>query len=408
LPTNIINFMKKYMPPNKTILVFIGTYLPGNKAGGPIRSVANVVESLGDEFNFKIITADHDLGQAQPYPGIVPDTWCRFGKAEVYYASKKSFSLRALIKLLNSMDYDVLYLNSLFCLNFTIKPLLLRYLKLIPNITTILAPRGMFSPGALRLKWLKKRVYIFIVRFIGLYSNIIWQASSRFEEIDIRHVFGGTGHQMKDPVIVAPDLVGYQMDHSPYPLRIKKQGTLDIVFLSRISPMKNLDAALAMLKGIQGDINFNIFGPIEDQKYFQICHKICEGLDSNIKVTFHGEVDHAGVQGVLSSNHLFFLPTLGENFGHVILEALLAGCPVLISDKTQWKDLENLGIGWDIPLNSPDKFKAILKRFVEMDNEEFIVFSKRAANFGKTQLNNSTILEQNRELFRSALKISKN
>ena len=109
-----------------------------------------------------------------------------------------------------------------------------------------------------------------------------------------------------------------------------------------------------MLKGVQGDITFNIVGPFEDPKYVQTCRKVCEDLAPNINVCFHGEVDHVRVHEILSSNHLFFLPTRGENFGHVILEALLAGCPILLSDQTPWKGLENFGIGWDIPLNHPE------------------------------------------------------
>ena len=53
-----------------TVLVFIGYYLPGYKAGGPVRSIANVVETLGDEFEFRIVTSDRDLLDEVPYPGI--------------------------------------------------------------------------------------------------------------------------------------------------------------------------------------------------------------------------------------------------------------------------------------------------------------------------------------------------
>ena len=50
--------------------------------------------------------------------------------------------------------------------------------------------------------------------------------------------------------------------------------------------------------------------------------------------------------------HFFILPTLGENFGHVFIEALAAGCPLIISNRTPWLELEKKGIGWDIPLEN--------------------------------------------------------
>ena len=48
--------------PRPIILSFAGHYLPGYKAGGPIRSIANMVDQLGDEFDFRIVAGDRDLG----------------------------------------------------------------------------------------------------------------------------------------------------------------------------------------------------------------------------------------------------------------------------------------------------------------------------------------------------------
>ena len=58
----------------------------------------------------------------------------------------------------------------------------------------------------------------------------------------------------------------------------------------------------------------------------------------------------------------FFFPTLGENYGHVIYEALDSGCPVLISDQTPWRGLSEVGAGWDLPLDKPDLFRQACKR----------------------------------------------
>lgn len=387
---------------DKIILVFVGTYLPGNKAGGPIRSVANLVELLGDEFSFKIITADHDFGVAAPYPEIESDQWCKVGKAEVYYASGKSLTFPRLIYLINSIHFDILYLNSFFCFNFTIKPLLLRYFKLIPDRPTILAPRGMFSQGALNQKRLKKQFYLFFVRAVGLYADIIWQASSKFEKVDIENVFCNAVMKRGAP-LVAPDLVGGSTNETSYLPRTKTSGALNVVFLSRISPKKNLDGALLMLKGLKGDIVFNVYGPEEDRGYSRLCKDICKSLPVNIRVIFHGEVGHAQVHKVFSANHLFLFPTFGENFGHVILESLMAGCPVLLSDQTPWRGLEQLGVGWDIPLHAADKFQAALQACVQMNDDAFSSFSKRAFDFARDHLNDPMALQQNRELFNYAI-----
>ncbi len=172
------------------VLILSGYYLPGYKAGGPIRTLANMVDRLGDEFQFKIVTADRDFEDTKAYPGIKIDGWNRVGKAEVFYMPLKKRSLRCFRRLLCSTDYDILYLNSFFSPQFTIKPLILRRLRLIPDRRLVIAPRGEFSPGALGLKSFKKRAYMTVAKALGLYKDIVWHASSKHEEVDIRHWFG--------------------------------------------------------------------------------------------------------------------------------------------------------------------------------------------------------------------------
>ena len=52
------------------ILVLTGCYLPGFRGGGPLRTIFNAVNSLHGDFDFHILTADRDLGDAAPYPGM--------------------------------------------------------------------------------------------------------------------------------------------------------------------------------------------------------------------------------------------------------------------------------------------------------------------------------------------------
>ena len=71
--------------------------------------------------------------------------------------------------------------------------------------------------------------------------------------------------------------------------------------------------------------------------------KLIAGLPSNVRVAYGGVVAPDEVTAVLRRHHLFFLPTHSENFGHVIVEALAAGRPALVSDRTPWTDLEAAG-----------------------------------------------------------------
>jgi glycosyltransferase involved in cell wall biosynthesis len=154
-----------------------------------------------------------------------------------------------------------------------------------------------------------------------------------------------------------------------------------------------------MLNKIEGKVQFNIYGPIEDQRYWRKCNTIIKSLPDNIEVEYCGIIDNVQVSEVMEAHSLFYFPTHGENFGHVILEALAAGCPILISDQTPWRDLESKGVGWDLPLDRPDLFNAALQKCVAMDEATLKKLSLRAKQFAEETINDPQVLEQNRSLF---------
>ena len=96
-------------------------------------------------------------------------------------------------------------------------------------------------------------------------------------------------------------------------------------------------------------------------------------------------------------------PTFGENFGHVIFEALAAGCPILLSDQTPWRGLKEKGCGWDFPLSDHGAFRRCLQQCVDMDAGSFNRLSHGARECALDYAHNSGGLEQNRELFHAAI-----
>ena len=65
------------------------------------------------------------------------------------------------------------------------------------------------------------------------------------------------------------------------------------------------------------------------------------------------------------------MPTLGENYGHAIFEAMTTGVPVMISDQTPWRNLEQMKVGWDIPLQMKDKFREAITQAAGWNQEEY-------------------------------------
>jgi glycosyltransferase involved in cell wall biosynthesis len=137
---------------------------------------------------------------------------------------------------------------------------------------------------------------------------------------------------------------------------------LRIIFLSRISKEKNLNYAINILRGLKLNILFDIYGPIEDPTLWDSCLEKIKTLPANIIVNYKGIINREDVKKTFIQYDIFFFPTIGENFGHVIVESLLVGTPVLISDRTPWKNLEVDGLGWDLSLDNPNLFiEAIYK-----------------------------------------------
>ena len=394
------------------ILTFTTYYLPGYRAGGPIRTIANMVERLSDTFDFRIVALDRDLGDASPYPDIRGDAWMARGKALVQYVSPEGFGLRKIAEIARSTPHDAIYLNSFFDPRFTQLVLVNHRLGRLCGRPIVIAPRGEFSKGALQLKRFKKSAFIRLATWLKLYDGLTWQASSALEAADIQRAMtvgkrkvgrvGVSGH-----IAVAPNLADSGDNASPSVeagLRYRSDGPLRACFLSRISPMKNLDFALRVLAEVHAPVRFAIYGPIEDAAYWARCKALIAKLPSHIEVAYEGRVEHAQVVPTLAQHDLFLFPTHGENFGHVIHEALLAGLPLLISDQTPWQRLTDQGVGWDLPLDDISAFARRIEEVAGWPLAEHQQWVARARALAVQVGEDPVTLEANRHLFLDAIR----
>lgn len=373
------------------ILVFTGCYLPGYKGGGPIKTIKNLFDQTGEELSFKLITSDRDLGDTSPYAQVSYGIWNEIGNAQVFYSQPGGKGLGQTIRVLREKQHDIVYLNSFFSVRFSLVPLLAA--KLLRQ-KIIVGPRGEFSEGALSLKSQKKSIFIALYKLLGLHRGTVFQASSEYERNDIRRALGP-----KVDIRVAEN-IGAQEFVERIPKRI--DGTLKIVFLSRISPMKNLLGALEMLKHVQQPVDYDIYGPIEDRAYWAECVEMIKTLPPQVKVTHKGELHPDEVVATLSAYDLFFLPTKGENYGHVIAEALCAGLPVLIANTTPWRNLQEQGIGWDLPLNNPGAFSTVIDQLAITPPDEHLQMRQTVLSWAKNKFSQRDAIEANIAMFRYA------
>lgn len=375
------------------ILVLIKHYEPAFRFGGPVRSIVNLVSSLQEEFEFKIICLNRDFREALPLDGIEEGVWLTRSGTQICYLDVGLLKPWRLVKAIRSIEYDLVYLNSFFDPLFSMLPALLMKIRLLKRAPIVIAPRGEFSLGALTLKSFKKSLFMRLQSFVGLYADACWQATSKLEAEDIERALG-------DKVLlqVAPNLSA-----GAFPPRqqrnAKLAGQLRIVFLSRISPKKNLLALIHAAGRLRGSVKLDVWGPIDDTDYWRQCRQAMALLPGNVVATYCGESRHESVSKVLGESDVFALPTLGENFGHVIHEALSAGCPIVISDKTPWRNLADAGVGFDVSLDETDAFVHALQRFVEMGAGEYTLYAERCRAIAIKRKSTAADVRASRQMF---------
>ncbi len=380
------------------ILTLIDAYLPAYKHGGPVRSVAAMVAHLPRTYEFWILTRDRDLGDRAPFPGVMLDRWTDRHGARVLYLSRRAVTLGRLVEVIRDARPDVVYANSLFS-RLTVRYLAARRLGFVPRTPFVLAPRGELSPGALRQKRYKKRPFLEVAKRAGLFKDVLWQASTEMERGEIMRALDlSKGIVVSQNICVARDLV-YRWADTALQRREKIPGAARFTFVSRIVRKKNLLAAIEAVRNVKGDVTFDIFGPLEDRGYWATCARKIERLPPNVRVQYQGELAHEQVADTFSRHHFFVFPTLSENFGHVIIESLSAGCPVVISDQTPWRNLEARRAGWDIPLADLGRWSEVLQRCVDMGSAEHQSLSEGAMRASAEFMDVGKSVQQNTAMF---------
>ena len=336
-------------------------------------TVVNLVDRLKDEFEFGIVTRNHDgAGDPTPFRNVQTGEWNYFEGHQVYYADPKTCTKQLAARLVDEFRPDAIFVNSVFGLTTRIV-LDARRKGLIGRVPVVVAPCGELSDNCLAIKPLKKSTFLGYAKLFRLYEGVIWKASTELEADEIRQQFG-SGLE----IAVAPDIApgsilpDFRTENKPE----KIPGKVKLISVARFAPKKNIAFLLECLSHCKkGEYELDLIGGVDDESYFEECKRHIKVLPKNVKVEIGGPLSYTEVLQRMVRSHFLALPTLNENFGYVLLEALAAGCPLLISENTIWGRVADVGCGQVLRLDSPQDWVTALERCAGIDGEAFSAVS---------------------------------
>jgi glycosyltransferase involved in cell wall biosynthesis len=146
---------------------------------------------------------------------------------------------------------------------------------------------------------------------------------------------------------------GTDIPESLPPRQWRPDGVLRLLFLGRLDPQKGIENLLEALSLIGNhDVRLDIYGT-GDSSYSKRLASLVNDLNLGDRVRFHGRVEAEEKTKVFLAADLCVVPSYGENFGMVVIEALAHGVPVIASKGTPWATLVSKRCGLWVE-NSPE------------------------------------------------------
>ena len=376
---------------NKTkpisVMLFIDWFYPAYKAGGPIKSVNNIVMSLKDPLRFTIVTSNQDVDLT--ILDVPEDVMIKNNGFDIIYLSSNFQNAKKFKELYNEIKPDIIYYNTPFSFKYTLLPYAV--FKNFPDLKHVIAPRGAFSESCLAQKSFKKKIFLLLANLFFYKKDIIWHATSDIEKQEIAR---NIKNQVITRIATTPSSPLDENVKAP----TKEKGKLRLTFLSRIQGIKNLLYILEILTETNSlsSVKLDIYGPIEEDFYWSECLQL---INKNSNITYKGELTPDEVKNVIGINHFMVLPTKNENFGHVITEFISRGIPVIISDRTPWLDLEKEGVGYALSLDAKEKWIQVLEHLIEIGDEQYQSMSENCKNYARKNIVDPQIIQDNLSLF---------
>ncbi|ROT99100.1 glycosyltransferase [Histidinibacterium lentulum] len=319
-----------------------------DEAAGPSYSVTALSAALRRQGHDSAVIA---VGRLAPQPGLEIHAW-DFARLPVVNRLMVSRGLARAVEAAAAQG-AVLHVHGLWLLPNIVPARAARR----HGVPLLMAPRGMLGAEALAFSPRRKKLVWTLGQRRALEATACFHATSETERDDIR-LMGLTA-----PVAVIPNGIDIPEGDPDAAART-------VLHLGRLHPKKGIDrlvAAWARVADRHPGWRLRIVGPSEIG-----CRQALERQVHELhapRVTFDGPLYGADKRGAYRQAGLFVLPTLNENFGMVVAEALASGIPAISTKGAPWAGLEAERCGWWVD-HGPDAMAAALDDALALPDAE--------------------------------------
>ncbi len=314
------------------ILHVVPYYLPATRYGGPIRSVhglCRALVALGHEVHVFTTNVDGPGCSNVPLNEIVELEGVKIHYFKTNFLKRLFCSMPMKVSLQKNIEnFDIVHLHTLF-LWPTFFAARLAKKKGIPYVVT---PRGMLVKELIqkKSKWVKTVwLSIFEKKTLSEASYVHVTSDVELEEIKKFNFNLKTSDVIPNGIDIEKDS---QDPESSIPDKIKlKQDDKFILYLGRLSWKKRIDLVIDSMRYID-DAHLVIAGNDEEGLTGKLMQQV-EKLNLKSRVHFIGSVDDSEKTYLMKRASVFVLLSYSENFGIVVLEAMLNKCPVVVTQE---------------------------------------------------------------------------
>ena len=243
------------------------------------------------------------------------------------------------------------------------------------KIPYLMSLHGHLRPGALQWRPHRKR---FGLRFLG-YQALL-KGAAALHALNESEAAEAEALSLGPPVHVIPNgvpRVELPADPELFRRRFSLGDKPYLLFLARLHPRKGcarLAEAFAAIAHRYPELQLVFAGNDVDGGSLAPKEIIARaGLEARVRFT--GFIDGALKRGVLAGALLYLLPSDHEGFSVSSLEALAAGCPVLLSEGCHFSEVEEAGVG----LTHPPTVQGLQLRLEELLGEGAEALRRRGA-----------------------------